>query len=82
MTFLTTEVPTFSNMSGCSSTWTQVVTIGSSGAFSASLTSGNTSLSIAGNFDTDSLATGTVAGVCRGGLVLLGQTFRASWVSD
>jgi hypothetical protein len=82
MTFVDTKVPTFNNMSGCSSSWTQVVAIGSNRSFSATLTAGNTSLSISGQFDTDSAATGTVAGVCSGGLVLLGQTFRAAWVSN
>lgn len=81
MTILSTKVPTFSNMSGCSSTWNNVVTIGSNRTFSTTLTAGNTSLSIAGTFDSDIAATGTILGVCNGGLVFLGQTFRANWVS-
>lgn len=82
MTFLSTRVPTFTVMSGCSSTWNNQVTIGSNRAFTATLTSGNTSLSIEGTFDTDSEATGTIVGTCNGSLVLLGQTFRANWVSN
>jgi hypothetical protein len=82
LTFLSTKVPTFSNMSGCSETWDQVVTINSDCTFSAKLTKSNTSLTYEGKFDSDILATGTVLGTCKGGLVLLGQTFRASWVSN
>ncbi len=82
MTFLSTRVPTFAVQAGCSSTWDNVVAIGSTRGFSATLTAGNTSLSLAGTFDSDSAATGTISGVCNGSLVLLGQTFRANWVSN
>jgi hypothetical protein len=82
LTFVSTRVPTFSSMSGCASTWNQVVAIDGGGAFTATLTAGNTSITITGRFDSDTTATGTVVGTCSGGLILLGQTFRASWASN
>jgi hypothetical protein len=82
LTFIATKVPTFNNLSGCSSTWNVAVAVDATGAFTANLTSGNTSLTYAGKFDSDILATGSVSGVCSGGLVLLGMTFRAAWASD
>jgi len=82
LTFISTEVPTFSNSSGCQSSWNKVVTISSAGAFEVKLTSGNTSLDIDGKFDSDVKSTGTIAGTCKGSLVYLGMTFRAEWVSN
>jgi len=82
LTFLSTEVPTFSNSSGCESSWNQVVSISSSSTFKVTLTSGSTSLDIEGKFDSDVKASGTIGGTCKGSLVYLGQTFKAEWKSS
>jgi hypothetical protein len=82
LTFLTTRVPTFSSPSGCASTWNQSFTFDSTGAFTARLSESNTSITYTGSFSGSTRATGTVSGVCRGSLVMLGMNFEANWASD
>jgi hypothetical protein len=82
-TDLVIRVPVFgAEQSGCETSWTQSVAIGSDGAYAADLTNSsiNTSLAISGTFSSQTVMTGSVVGACRGKLVLLGMQFSASWV--
>lgn len=87
MTFMDTRVPTLSSQAGCTNSWNWPVTIGSDRAFSATLSDdvprfADTILTIAGIFDGETAASGTITGTCNGALMLSGQTFRADWVSN
>jgi hypothetical protein len=93
MTFVDTRVPTFGSQAGCAfswsrSAWNHAVTIGSNRAFSTTLADdglprfAETSLDIAGMFDSDTAASGTITGTCKTETVLPAQTFRANWVSN
>ncbi len=82
---LTIRVPVFgAEQSGCETSWAQSIAIGADGSYSADLSdsSTNSSLTITGSFSSQTEMTGSVAGICRGKLVLLGMQYKANWVRD